>query len=168
MKLILITGGQRSGKSSYAQKLALSYSKEPVYMATSHVSDDEFRERVRRHQADRGPEWTTIEEEIRLSRHKLSGKTVLIDCVTLWATNFFFRNDGDVDRSLEEIKEEFNKVKEQDATFIWVTNEVGLGGVSVDRLQRKFTDLQGWINQYIASCADEVIFMVSGIPMKIK
>ncbi|MCD8194301.1 MAG: bifunctional adenosylcobinamide kinase/adenosylcobinamide-phosphate guanylyltransferase [Tannerellaceae bacterium] len=168
MKLILITGGQRSGKSSYAQKLALSYSSNPVYLATSHVSDDEFRERVRRHQADREPEWTTIEEEIALSRHALSGKTVLIDCVTLWATNFFFRNDSDVDLSLQQMKEEFNRIKEQDATFIFVTNEVGLGGVSVDRLQRKFTDLQGWINQYIASCADEVIFMVSGIPMKIK
>lgn len=168
MKLILITGGQRSGKSSYAQQLALSLSSNPVYLATSHVSDEEFRERVRRHQADRGPEWTTIEEETTLSRHDLTGKTVLIDCVTLWATNFFFRNDSDVDLSLRQMKEEFNQLKEQDANLIFVTNEVGLGGVSVDRLQRKFTDLQGWINQYIASYADEVIWMVSGIPVKIK
>lgn len=166
--IVLVTGGQRSGKSGYAQKLALSLTANPVYLATSRVWDEEFHERVLRHQADRGPEWTNIEEEKYLSRHDLNGRVVVIDCVTLWGTNFFFDNEGDTNRSLVELKEEFNKLTEQDAYLIFVTNEIGLGGVSPDAVQRRFTDLQGWLNQYIASRADEVVFMVSGIPMKVK
>lgn len=166
--IVLVTGGQRSGKSGYAQKLALSLSANPVYLATSRVWDEEFRQRVLRHQADRGPEWTNIEEEKYLSRHNLDGRVVIIDCVTLWGTNFFFDNDSNVELSLKELKEEFNRLVEQQAYLIFVTNEIGLGGVSPDPIQRKFTDLQGWLNQYIASRADEVILMISGIPMKIK
>lgn len=166
--IVLVTGGQRSGKSGYAQRLALSLASNPVYLATSRVWDDEFRQRVLRHQADRGPEWTNIEEEKQLSRHDLNGRVVVIDCVTLWGTNFFFDNDSNVERSLNELKNEFNKLAEQDTYLIFVTNEIGLGGVSPDTVQRKFTDLQGWLNQYIASKADEVVLMVSGIPMKIK
>ena len=82
-KIILITGGQRSGKSTKAEALALSLSAHPVYVATAKVWDDEFRERVRRHQERRGPEWTNIEEELYLSRHDLTGRVVVIDCVTL-------------------------------------------------------------------------------------
>lgn len=93
-KIFLITGGQRSGKSSHAEQLALSLAPDPVYMATAHVWDEEFRERVRRHQARRGPQWTNIEEEQLLSRHDVSGRVVLIDCVTLWLTNFFLRLMG--------------------------------------------------------------------------
>ena len=167
-KIILITGGQRSGKSTKAEELALTLSDCPVYVATAHVWDDEFRERVRRHQERRGPQWTNIEEEIFLSRHDLTGRVVVIDCVTLWLTNFFFANDSNVDKSLELAKEEFDQFTSPDATYIFVTNEIGLGGVSDNALQRKFTDLQGWMNQYIAQKADEVILMVSGIPVKIK
>lgn len=166
--IVLVTGGQRSGKSGYAQKLALSLSATPVYLATSRVWDEEFRQRVLRHQADRGPEWTNIEEEKYLSHHNLNGRVVVIDCVTLWGTNFFFDNDSNVELSLKELKEEFNRLVEQHAYLIFVTNEIGLGGVSPDPVQRKFTDLQGWLNQYIASRADEVVLMISGIPMKIK
>ena len=93
---------------------------------------------------------------------------VLIDCVTLWCTNFFFDLQGHVDSSLKAVKEEFNRFTAQDATFIFVTNEIGLGGTSENELQRKFTDLQGWMNQYIAAQADEVMMMVCGIPLKIK
>jgi adenosylcobinamide kinase/adenosylcobinamide-phosphate guanylyltransferase len=132
------------------------------------VWDDEFRERVKRHQAERGPEWTNIEEEMEISRHDLTGRTIVMDCVTLWATNFFFNNDGDTHRALQLAKDEFDRFIKQDATFIIVTNEIGLGGVSPDKVQRKFTDLQGWLNQYIAAAADEVYLMVSGIPLKVK
>ena len=166
--IVLVTGGQRSGKSKYAERLALSLAANPVYLATARVWDDEFRQRVLRHQADRGPEWTNIEEEKYLSHHNLNGRVVVIDCVTLWGTNFFFDNDSNVELSLKELKEEFNRLVEQHAYLIFVTNEIGLGGVSPDPVQRKFTDLQGWLNQYIASRADEVVLMISGIPMKIK
>jgi adenosylcobinamide kinase/adenosylcobinamide-phosphate guanylyltransferase len=167
-KIILITGGQRSGKSSKAEELALNLSSNPIYVATAHIWDDEFRERVRKHQERRGPQWTNIEEELYLSRHDLSGRVAVIDCVTLWLTNFFYANDSDVNKSLEAAKAEFDAFTQYDATYIFVTNEIGSGGVSENALQRKFTDLQGWMNQYIASKADEVIWMVSGIPVKIK
>ncbi len=166
-KIILITGGQRSGKSTRAEELALSLTDNPVYVATAHVWDEEFRERVRRHQERRGPQWTNIEEEKYLSRHDLTGRVAVIDCVTLWLTNFFFETQ-DVDKTLEAVKGEFDRFTAHDGTFIFVTNEIGSGGVSVDAVQRRFTDLQGWMNQYIASHADEVILMVSGIAVKIK
>lgn len=167
-RIILITGGQRSGKSTKAEELALSLSAYPVYVATAHIWDEEFRERVRRHQERRGPQWTNIEEEMYLSRHDMTGKVVVIDCVTLWLTNFFFSNDSDVDKSMELSKAEFDAFTAKEATYIFVTNEIGLGGVSENAIQRKFTDLEGWMNQYIASKADEVILMVSGIHIKIK
>ena len=167
-RVVLITGGSRSGKSSYAEKLALEWSDNPVYLATARIWDEEFRERVRRHQARRGPQWTNIEEEKFLSRHSLAGRVVVVDCLTLWCTNFFFDLESDVDRALEAAKEEFDRLIAQDATFLFVTNEIGMGGTSDNEIQRKFTDLQGWMNQYAASRADEVILMVSGIPVKIK
>ena len=167
-RIILITGGQRSGKSSKAEELALSLSENPVYMATAHVWDEEFRERVRRHQERRGPQWTNIEEETALSKHDMTGLVVVIDCVTLWLTNFFFANQSNTDISLEQAKAEFDVFTSKDATYIFVTNEIGSGGVSDNAIQRKFTDLQGWMNQYIAQKADEVILMVSGLPVVIK
>lgn len=167
-RIILITGGQRSGKSSFAEQKALSFSSHPVYMATARVWDDEFRLRVERHQKNRGPQWTNIEEEKDLSKHALDGRVVVVDCITLWCTNFFFDLNSDVQASLAAVKSEFDKLVAQEATFLFVTNEIGLGGVSENRLQRRFTDLQGWANQYIASFADEVYLMVSGIPVKIK
>ena len=153
-RIILITG--------------LSFSSHPVYMATARVWDDEFRLRVERHQKNRGPQWTNIEEEKELSKHVLDGRVVVVDCITLWCTNFFFDLNSDVQASLAAVKSEFDKLVAQEATFLFVTNEIGLGGVSENRLQRRFTDLQGWANQYIASFADEVYLMVSGIPVKIK
>lgn len=167
-RIILITGGSRSGKSSYAEQLALELSDAPVYLATARIWDEEFRERVRRHQERRGPQWTNIEEEKQLSRHDLAGRVVLVDCLTLWCTNFFFDLESDVDRALAEAKAELDRFTAQDATFILVTNEIGMGGTSDNEVQRKFTDLQGWMNQYTASIADEVVLMVCGIPVKIK
>lgn len=166
-KTILITGGQRSGKSQYAEQLALKMSDHPIYMATAHLWDDEFKERVRRHQERRGSQWTNIEEEMFLSHHDVKGRVVVIDCVTLWLTNFFFKTE-DVEQTLESAKTEFDLFTDQDAVFIFVTNEIGSGGVSENEIQRRFTDLEGWMNQYIASKADEVVLMVSGIAVKIK
>ena len=167
-KIILITGGARSGKSTYAEKLALGLTDNPVYLATARIWDEEFRERVRRHQQRRGPQWTNIEEDKQLSRHDLNGRIVLVDCLTLWSTNYFFDLESDTDKALEALKAEFDRFTIQDATFIIVTNEIGMGGTSDNGLQRKFTDLQGWINQYAASRADEVFLMISGIPVKVK
>lgn len=166
-RIILITGGQRSGKSKKAEEIAMSLSDNPVYVATAHIWDEEFRERVKRHQERRGPQWTNIEEEKLLSRHDLTGRVAVIDCVTLWLTNFFFENNN-VDETLTAVKEEFERFTKNDATYIFVTNEIGSGGVSDNAVQRQFTDLEGWMNQYIASRAEEVILMVSGIAVIIK
>ncbi|QZE15872.1 bifunctional adenosylcobinamide kinase/adenosylcobinamide-phosphate guanylyltransferase [Halosquirtibacter laminarini] len=167
-KIHFITGGQRSGKSSYAQTLALEASSNPIYLATSRIWDEGHRERIERHQRDRGDEWTNIEEEKYLSQHNLHGRVVLIDCVTLWLTNFFFDLESNIEASLQEAQKEFDKLIQQDATFIIVSNEIGLGGHPTNEIQMKFTDLQGWMNQYIAKRADQVTMMVSGIPMKVK
>ena len=173
-KIILITGGQRSGKSVYAEQLALSLSDHPVYLATAHVWDEEFRQRVVRHQERRGAMWTNIEEEKELSRHDVTGRVVVVDCITLWCTNYFFDRHADeweqptVDDALKRLQAEFDRFTRQEATFIFVTNEIGSGGVSDNAMQRRFTDLEGWMNQYVAAHADEVVLMVSGIPVKIK
>ena len=173
-RIILITGGQRSGKSQTAERMALQLSDNPVYLATAHIWDEEFKRRVEMHQRRRGPQWTNIEEEKELSRHNVEGRVVVVDCITLWCTNFFFAREKaeweqpTVDSALEALKSEFARFTNQDATFIFVTNEIGSGGVSESAIQRRFTDLEGWMNQYVASKADEVIFMVSGIEVKIK
>ena len=164
----LITGGERSGKSTYAESEALRLSGQPVYLATARVWDEEFRQRILRHQERRGPEWTNIEEDIRPSKHDFTGRVVLIDCITLWATNYFFDMQQDVDQALAALKKEFDTLVQQDATFIFVTNELGMGGMSESRTQRLFTQLQGWMNQHVAARADRVTLMVSGLPLAVK
>lgn len=172
-RIILITGGERSGKSSHAESMALSLSPNPIYMATAHIWDEEFSQRVKHHKERRGPQWTNIEEERTLSAHNVQGRVALVDCLTLWATNYYSENVTEnsapqIAPILQELKNEFDRFTNQEATFIFVTNEIGLGGVSTSIVQRRFTDLLGWLNQYIAGKADEVYLMVSGIPLKIK
>lgn len=168
LMIIYITGGARSGKSSFAQKLARSYDKTPVYVATARNWDDDFNKRIKRHQQQRDENWQTIEEEKHLSKHDFSGNTVVIDCVTLWLTNFFVDTKNDIEQSLEHFKAEIDQLKKQDAKFIIISNEIGMGVHASNQVSRKFTDLQGWANQYVASQAEEAIFMVSGLPMNLK
>lgn len=168
-KIIMITGGQRSGKSVFAEKMALELSENPVYVASAMVFDDEFRHRVEVHQARRGPQWTNFEEPLYPSTLPLEGRTVLLDCLTLLATNTLFDKQEDASEALSQLKSEIDALKAlKDTTIIIVTNEIGLGGVSENALQRKFTDLQGSINQYVAEIAEEVYFVISGIKLKIK
>lgn len=167
--IYLITGGERSGKSSYAQNLALELSNSPIYVATARKWDADFQNRIDRHQQERDERWTNIEKEKHLSEIDFSGKVALIDCVTLWLTNFFVDTKNDVTLSLEEAKKEFLLMAAQEnATLIIVTNEIGMGVHAETHIGRKFTELQGWMNQFLASKADEVVLMVSGIPVKIK
>lgn len=167
-KIIYISGGARSGKSSFAQKMAEDLSLEPVYLATARIWDEDFKNRVDRHRSDRSEQWTTIEEEVQLSELKLSGKTVLLDCITLWMTNIFDDSNYDLDKSLDYAKKEWGKFIDQDFTLIVVSNELGMGIHPEHESSRKFIDLQGWMNQHIAKTANEAYFMVSGMPMKIK
>ncbi|CAM3701949.1 bifunctional adenosylcobinamide kinase/adenosylcobinamide-phosphate guanylyltransferase [Flavobacterium chungbukense] len=167
--LYLITGGERSGKSSYAQKIALELSNSPLYVATARKWDSDFQSRIDRHQNERDERWTNIEEEKYLSKIDFTEKTALIDCVTLWLTNFFVDNKNDVALSLEEAKKEFLSIANQKNTnIIIVTNEIGMGVHAETHIGRKFVELQGWMNQFLAENANEVVLMVSGIPVKIK
>jgi len=167
-KVIFITGGQRSGKSRFAMQKALELTEQPVYIATSRIWDDDFKNRVDRHKRDRTENWINIEEEKELSKHNLTGKTIVLDCITLWLTNFFSDNNFDVDKSLEEAKKEWDKFIDQDFTVFVISNEIGMGVHAETEGARKFTDLQGWMNQFIAKQADEVLLMVSGLPIKVK
>ncbi len=164
----MVTGGQRSGKSEWAEAKALSLSEEPVYVATARIWDDDFRRRVAIHQARRGTEWTNVEEQLDLSRLDMTGRVVLVDCLTLWATNLFFECKEDVDEAFALLTARFDSFISHKATYIFVTNEIGLGGVSENAMQRRFTDLQGKVNQYVAARADEVYMMVSGLTLRLK
>jgi adenosylcobinamide kinase/adenosylcobinamide-phosphate guanylyltransferase len=167
-RMIFITGGARSGKSRYAQQLALQHSGHPVYVATARAWDDEFRQRIRLHQQDRDERWRSLEEERHLSRLPLEGEVVVIDCITLWITNFFSDTHADVSACLDGCRREIDELAKKEALLILISNEIGMGLHADTEAGRKFTDLQGWVNQYIAATADEVIFMVSGIPLTIK
>lgn len=166
--IYLITGGERSGKSKYAQQLALKLSPKPVYIATARKWDEDFQKRIQRHQNERDSRWTSIEEEKHLSKIDLNKKVVVIDCVTLWLTNFYLDTKNNVDESLKQAGEEFNKLSKMDCTLIIITNEIGMGVHADTEVGRKFVELQGWMNQHIAAKADKVTLMVSGIPVQIK
>ena len=163
-----ISGGERSGKSSYAQKLAESLSDTPIYLATSRIWDEDFKQRVDRHISDRDERWTTVEEGKWLSKVISEKQTVVVDCVTLWLTNFFVDTKYDIEKALEIAKEEINKLVEIDANIIIISNEIGMGLHANSESGRKFTQLQGWTNQHIAKLADKAIFMVSGLPLTLK
>ena len=167
--IIMITGGQRSGKSVFAEKLALSMSERPIYLATAQIFDDEMRQRVEIHKKRRQDKWHNIESPFYLTDNVYaSTDVVLLDCLTLLATNWFFRLNESVENAFEEIRKQIEVLCGTGATLIIVTNEVGLGGVSANAIQRRFADLQGYLNQYVAEIAQDVYLIVSGIPVKIK
>jgi adenosylcobinamide kinase/adenosylcobinamide-phosphate guanylyltransferase len=163
-----ITGGERSGKSRFAQQLALELTDTPIYIATSRIWDKDFRDRVQRHKNERDERWSNIEEEKELSKIHLKNKVAVIDCVTLWLTNYFVDTKNNVEESLNQAKTEFDKLSQVDATLIIISNEIGMGVHADTAIGRKFVELQGWMNQYIAAKANKAILMVSGLPVTIK
>lgn len=183
-QLILVTGGARSGKSQYAESLCRSQNNKTAYIATSIPFDEEFRARVRKHQEMRPSEWETFEiyEDIdkEIPAIATSHQTVILDCVTLMVNNLMFKTQMDYENISteeasqleEEIKEQFVRlieaVQKTDLYFVIVTNEIGLCPVAANKLTRIYTDIIGRMNQLIAKHSDEVYFVVSGIPMKIK
>ncbi|TDX00081.1 bifunctional adenosylcobinamide kinase/adenosylcobinamide-phosphate guanylyltransferase [Dinghuibacter silviterrae] len=166
--IILVTGGARSGKSRYASEQALALSPRPLHVATARIWDEEFRERVDRHRAERNAAWECVEEEKYIHRLSLHGRVAVIDCVTLWLTNFFVDEAQDVARSLNAFQAEVDVLHRTPGTFFIVTNEIGMGVHAETEVGRRFTDLQGWANQYAARLAERVVLMVSGIPVTIK
>jgi adenosylcobinamide kinase/adenosylcobinamide-phosphate guanylyltransferase len=170
-KIYFITGGARSGKSAFAEKLANSLTGKRAYIATAQALDPEMAARIEKHRMDRGSVWDTYEEPLAVAEllRKLSGRyqVTLLDCLTLWLSNIIAHTDGDgvvASRSDELVA----SIKEFGGSCIVVSNEVGLGIVPDNPLARKFRDFAGILNQKMAQAADEVYFTASGIPMKIK
>jgi adenosylcobinamide kinase/adenosylcobinamide-phosphate guanylyltransferase len=166
--ITLVLGGTRSGKSRHAQELARALSERPLYVATSRVWDEAHAERIARHQRDRGPEWRTVECEIALDQLPLEGEVAVIDCVTLWLTNFFSDEGSDVERCLERARGIIDRLAQRQAQLIVVSNELGQSLHAPTELGRKFVDLQGLVNQHIAGRADNVAWLVAGIPQYVK
>jgi adenosylcobinamide kinase/adenosylcobinamide-phosphate guanylyltransferase len=164
----LITGGERSGKTRYAMQCALAVSHNPIYVATARKWDADFEQRIQKHQSDRNEHWHTIEVEKYISQSNINGRTVVLDCITLWLTNFYTDNQYQLDKTLEEATAEFDKWAALDANFFIISNEIGMGLHAENVIGRKFVELQGWVNQHIAAFADTVTLMVSGLPLKVK
>ncbi len=169
-KVILITGGGRSGKSSYALEIAESYARK-AFIATAEAFDDEMAERISRHQKERSNDFTTIEEAIHLAdmlaNVPADKQVVVIDCITVWLGNLMHHlgidetNSPPVDRFLKVLAS-------PPCDIVIVSNEVGMGLIPENAMSRVYRDLAGSVNQKIAALANEVFLVVSGIPLKIK
>ena len=166
--IALVLGGARSGKSRYAARVAKELSPSPVMLATSRIFDADHAARIARHRADRGPEWTTIEEEKAIAKPELAGRVVVIDCVTLWLTNFFLDAGQSVPDTHAAASAEIDRLEAIQATWILVSNELGMAPHAATDTGRKFVDLQGFVNQEIAARASAVALMVAGIPLAAK
>lgn len=176
-KLILITGGSRSGKSTHGQKIAENIGSFRTYIATCPVVDEEMDERIRKHKESRQvASWETIEETLWLAdalKRAKESSVILVDCLTLWVNNLMYEaqkreeriTEDDITRHCANL---FEACKEIEGVVIFITNEVGMGIVPGDPSSRLFRDLAGRCNQIIANQADAVIFMISGIPLNIK
>lgn len=178
-----ITGGERSGKSSFAQRLAEELSESPYYLATSRILDDDFKQRIDRHIADRKASlhkninWQTIEADRYLSQAIVDNchddnPCIIIDCITLWLTNFVMDFDYDIEHCLTLATQEIDKlvaiaIKKPMQLYI-ISNEIGMSLHAATPQGRKFVSLQGWVNQYIAQVADKATLVVSGLPVVLK
>jgi adenosylcobinamide kinase/adenosylcobinamide-phosphate guanylyltransferase len=170
-KSYFITGGARSGKSAFAEKLASELPGKRAFLATAQALDPEMAARIEQHRKDRDSAWDTYEEPLAVAQllKKLSGRydVVLLDCLTLWLSNVMAHTDGDGAVSLRS-DDLVAAINDFNGVCIIVSNEVGLGIVPDNPLARKFRDFAGMLNQRVAQAADEVYFTAAGIPVKIK
>jgi adenosylcobinamide kinase / adenosylcobinamide-phosphate guanylyltransferase len=183
-KVVLITGGARSGKSTYAENKAIEYGQKVMYIATSIPFDEEMQDRVRKHKERRSKDWLTYEAYKDLKRvydNNACFEVILLDCITVMVTNLLFdfaRGDFEaltnaeintIEKSImEEVEDFISAARVNSQTVIIVTNELGSGIVPEYKSGRVFRDIAGRVNQFIASSADEVYLTVCGIPIKIK
>jgi len=177
--IILVTGGARSGKSSFAESLYKD-KEDVVYMATSKVEDSEMEERVKLHQSSRPQQWRTFEGNYNLERAIEGEKNYLLDCITVLTSNIMFDISKDEDyidfniqkeiedKVVSELKSLIDEIRKRNYNLILVTNEVGYSIVPEHHISRVFRDIQGRVNQKVASLADEVYLVCCGIPVKIK
>jgi adenosylcobinamide kinase/adenosylcobinamide-phosphate guanylyltransferase len=171
-KVILVTGGARSGKSRFAERQAEKFGPMRGYLATGQAGDAEMAERIARHRARRGSDWETVEEPLELNRAitRVDGfyTVLLVDCITLWLSNLLFHCEGGADEALLRVARFTESFERLSTPLIIVTNEVGMGIVPEHPLARSFRDLAGEANERIAARADEVYLIISGLPLKLK
>lgn len=168
MTSLLVIGGARSGKSRYAQQRAEASGLSPIFVATAQAFDDEMRERIARHRADRHMGWQTVEAPLHLAEaiaaHDAPGRVLLIDCLTLWVTNLML-GAQDVEAALCAVAD---TIARSEGQLILVSNEVGWGIVPENPLARRFRDIAGLVNQRIAASVDEVQFLCAGLGLRMK
>jgi adenosylcobinamide kinase/adenosylcobinamide-phosphate guanylyltransferase len=166
-RVTLVLGGARSGKSTHAERLANQYSTQAIYVATAQARDTEMADRIAQHRARRGDSWQTIEAPLDIVETLIQapkGVSILVDCLTLWLSNLM-----EADRNLAaEFKNLTDCLRTIAGPAILVANEVGLGIVPDNQLARRFRDQAGALNQAVASCADQVLFVAAGLPMRLK
>lgn len=165
----LVLGGARSGKTAFAERLALHSGSRPAYLATATVLDGEMRDRVASHKSSRGVRFTTIEEPLALSDAIIKAgrdhDVILVDCLTLWLTNLLIGNE-DVATGVSELCATLVEFK--DAKVVLVSNEVGLGIVPDNAMARTFRDLAGSAHQRVAEVCDDVYFVAAGLALTMK
>jgi adenosylcobinamide kinase/adenosylcobinamide-phosphate guanylyltransferase len=171
-RITLVLGGVRSGKSRYAQRLA-EHASQVTFIATAESRDDhEMQRKIERHRAQRPSHWLTIEEPLNLAQIVRSAEAewdlILIDCLTLYASNLLEANGENLTPSLAQVDDLCASLASSWHSVILVSNEVGSGVVPAYALGRRFRDLAGEINQRIAAVADTVILMVAGLPLALK
>lgn len=180
--IILCSGGARSGKSEFAEQLALSLKGRKAYVATGQAFDDEMKDRIKKHQLRRGKEWITFEIPLHLHKNweeiKNVSDVILIDCLTMFTSNHVFAH-GDINSQedanriesiiLEELRLLLQEINNSnDKTVIFVTNEIGLGIVPENKLARYFRDITGRVNREVASAANKMYLTISGVTIELK
>lgn len=172
IKNMLVLGGCRSGKSSFAKQAADNLALDnKIYLATSVPTDREMKDRIKRHQDDRGPDWETIEEPVLI--HEIIDRTcaqatvILVDCLTLWISNLLFqgKDEAGIMAAVDMLAGALNR---STCPVILVSNEVGYGIVPENSLARQFRDMAGLVNQQVARAVDKVVVSMAGIPIQIK
>lgn len=181
-KCILILGGARSGKSQFAQELALKFDQPVLFVATAEAADEEMKQRIEEHKRERPATWYTLEVTTDVGRQIEQrigrARVVIVDCITLLVSNTFNQHSWQTDEKIDihliekevdaEIDELVECINQVNADFIIVSNELGLGLVPADKASRLYRDLLGRANQTLAQRADEVYLMVAGLPLPIK
>jgi adenosylcobinamide kinase/adenosylcobinamide-phosphate guanylyltransferase len=157
----LITGGVKSGKSRHALVIAEEFGEPRFFLATAEAFDDEMREKIARHKAERRERFATIEEPLAI--HECLRENMILDCLPLWLNNMFhYGREEAVDETIEALLAKMPK------NIVIVTNEIGMGFVPADALSRRYGNTLGRVNARLAAACDRVILMVSGVPLAIK
>ena len=166
-KISLVLGGAKSGKSKYAEDLSANYENK-LYIATAEARDEEMKSRIKAHEKQRGSKWQTIEEPLNIKDHFTSqhkpNSVILVDCMTMWLSNLFEQNCN-IETETELL---LKTLPNCTADVILVSNELGLSIVPENALARKFRDDQGILNQKLAKVANNVVFIVAGLPINLK